>query len=606
VTANAPSGRRPAVAAVREHWPEYLMEGAELGLFMLSACLFSALLFHPGSGASAWPPFLRMALMGLAMAATAVAIVYSPLGRRSGAHFNPSVTLTYLRLGRIAPWDAAFYVLAQFAGGVAGVLVAEALLGDVIAHPQVRYAVTEPGAHGAAAAFAAEVAMSFALMSTVLLVSNQPRLSRFTPLFTGALLALYITFEAPISGMSMNPARTVASALPAGVWHGWWIYFSAPPLGMLLAAEAYLRLRGWQRVYCAKLVHDQTSPCPFVCRWHASVAPIQSGGALALALLLLFCQPAQAQLATRVDGVGLTVSDLDRSLDFYTRVLGFERVAETEVTGEAHERLDGLFGVRKRVARLRLGDEEIALTEYLAPRGRPAPVDARSDDHWFQHLALVVRDMDEAYRHLRAHRVEHASSGPQRLPDWNPSAGGIEAFYFKDPDGHALEAIHFPPGKGEPRWQKPGAALFLGIDHTAIVVADTERSLAFYRDLLGLRVAGESENWGSEQEHLNNVFGARLRITGLRAAAGPGIELLEYLAPRRGRPVPADAGANDLTHGQTRLITHDAEEAADAARAGRFEWVSPGAVRLPDTALGYRAGVSLRDPTGHVVQLVEP
>jgi catechol 2,3-dioxygenase-like lactoylglutathione lyase family enzyme len=213
--------------------------------------------------------------------------------------------------------------------------------------------------------------------------------------------------------------------------------------------------------------------------------------------------------------------------------------------------------------------------------------------------------MDAAYRHLRAHKVTHASSGPQRLPDWNPKAGGIEAFYFRDPDGHALEVIRFPAGKGDPRWQRAADGLFLGIDHTAIVVTDTEASLRFYRDLLGLRVAGESENYGTEQEHLNNVFGARLRITGLRAASGPGVEFLEYLAPRDGRPFPADAKANDLLHWQTRLLTGDAEKAAEAARRGGVPWVSPGAVVLRQEALGFREGVTLRDPTGHVVQLVE-
>lgn len=323
--------------------------------------------------------------------------------------------------------------------------------------------------------------------------------------------------------------------------------------------------------------------------------------ASAIALLALPA-PLQAQLVTSVDSIGLTVSDLDRSVDFYTTVLGFEKVSETEVTGAEHERLDGLFGVRKRVARLRLGDESIVLTEYLAPRGRAAPTDARSNDQWFQHIAIVVRDMGEAYAHLRKHKVTHASSGPQRLPDWNPNAGGIEAFYFKDPDGHALEVIHFPPGKGDPRWQTPSKSLFRGIDHTAIVVADTDESLRFYRDTLGLRVAGESENWGTEQEHLNNVFGARLRITGLRAAAGPGIEFLEYLAPRDGRPVPGDVRANDVVHWQTELVTGDAEKAAAAAE---YAWVSPGVVALPDDSLGFRAGVSLRDPTGHTVQLVE-
>jgi catechol 2,3-dioxygenase-like lactoylglutathione lyase family enzyme len=307
-----------------------------------------------------------------------------------------------------------------------------------------------------------------------------------------------------------------------------------------------------------------------------------------------------------VAAVGMTVADLDASVDFYSRVLGFRLVSEVEVAGDAVERLQGLFGVRMRVARLRLGDETLELTEYLAPRGRPIPIDARSNDHGFQHVAIVTRDMRRAYRRLRAHRVAHVSTGPQRLPDWNPSAGGIEAFYFRDPDGHVLEAIRFPAGKGRPRWQCTTCGLFLGIDHTAIVVADTERSLGFYRDLLGLAVAGTSQNWGPEQAHLNHVPGAHLRITSLRAAAGPGIELLEYLAPRDGRPAPGDRAANDLAHWQTDLTTEDPAAAVRRLAAGRATFVSPATVAFPDAALGFRVGTMLRDPDGHALRVLAP
>lgn len=328
---------------------------------------------------------------------------------------------------------------------------------------------------------------------------------------------------------------------------------------------------------------------------------------LALALLVALSSVARADESVRAVGaIGFTVSDLDAALRFYTDVLDFERQGEIiEVAGSDAERLQGVFGLRMRVARLTLGDETIELSEYLAPRGRAFPEDSRGNDRWFQHVAIVVREMDRAYARLREHRVEHASSGPQRLPDWNPNAGGIEAFYFRDPDGHFLELIEFPPGKGDPRWQAPGRGLFLGIDHTAIVVADTGASLAFYRDALGLRVAGASENYGTEQEHLNNVFGARLRITALRAPRGPGIELLEYLTPRTGRARPPDARANDLLHWQTDLVTPEADAVAAQVRVGGGSWISPGPVALQGALLGFPRGMLVSDPDGHVLRVRE-
>jgi catechol 2,3-dioxygenase-like lactoylglutathione lyase family enzyme len=314
---------------------------------------------------------------------------------------------------------------------------------------------------------------------------------------------------------------------------------------------------------------------------------------------------AGSPLVTGVDSVTIVVSDLDRSVAFYGEVLSFEKVGEYEGAGEAWERLEGVFGLRMRAARMRLGSEEIELVEYLAPEGRPIPPDARSNDRSFQHVAIIVSDMDRAYAWLRKHRVRHASSGPQRLPDWNPNAGGIQAFYFKDPDAHALEILAFPPGKGDPRWQA-GDRLFLGIDHTAIVVGDTEQSLRFYRDALGMRVAGESENHGVEQEHLNAVFGARLRITALRAGKGPGIELLEYLAPRDGRPRPPDLKSNDIAAWQTRLQTGDLEGAWSALRDAHAAFLSPGPVTLPpaERKAGFGSGLLAADPDGHEVAFV--
>src|SRR6266516_3614388 len=283
-------------------------------------------------------------------------------------------------------------------------------------------------------------------------------------------------------------------------------------------------------------------------------------------------------LVKGVDAISLTVSDLDRSVEFYSTILQFQKVSETEVDGDGYEHLTGVFGLRARIARMRLGGESIELTEFLAPKGKPAPVDSRSNDRWFQHVALIVSDMDRAYQWLREHKVQHASPGPQLLPAWNKNAGGIRAFYFRDPDGHPLEVLWFPADKGNPKWHAPTERLFLGIDHTAIVISDTEASLKFYRDRLGMEVAGESENYGPEQERLNNVFGARLHITALRAASGPGIEFLEYLAPQDGRPYPPEEKANDLIHWQTRFLGTSVDEAAQTLRNGRSAFVSTGAV----------------------------
>jgi catechol 2,3-dioxygenase-like lactoylglutathione lyase family enzyme len=305
--------------------------------------------------------------------------------------------------------------------------------------------------------------------------------------------------------------------------------------------------------------------------------------------------------AEAVESVGLTVASLDASTRFFSDVLGFAADGPpAEHAGRPFELLHGLFGARARVASLRLGAERIELTEYLTPRGRPYPADTRGNDRWFQHIAIITSDMAAAYARLREHGAAHASTGPQRLPDWNPGAGGIRAFYFRDPDGHFLEVLQFPPGRGDPRWQSRDR-LFLGIDHTAIVVDDTARALAFYRDGLGLSVAGQGENYGEEQEHLNHVFGARLRITTLRAAAGPGIELLHYLAPRDGRPAPLDLKAADLAHWQT-TVRGRAPQALLADQHGGG-LVSPEVVAA-DPALGFARGLVLRDPDGHAIRAV--
>jgi aquaporin Z len=250
--------------ALRLHWPEYLMEAGGLAAFMISAGLFGTLLEYPGSPVhrAISDPFLRRVLMGLAMGLTAIAIVYSPWGQQSGAHINPAVTLTFWRLGKVAGWDAAFYIVFQFAGGLAGVMAVAALLGSAFVEPPVA-AVATLGEHGPRIAFVAEVLVSFLTMSVVLAVSNTRRWARWTGFVVGCLILGYVTFEAPFSGFSQNPARTFASALPGGVWTDVWVYFTAPFLGMLAAAEVFLTLRGLSAVACAKLHHENQRRCIF-------------------------------------------------------------------------------------------------------------------------------------------------------------------------------------------------------------------------------------------------------------------------------------------------------------------------------------------------------
>ncbi len=282
-----------------------------------------------------------------------------------------------------------------------------------------------------------------------------------------------------------------------------------------------------------------------------------------------------------------------------------KRTLDVETNGTELERLSGVFGARVRVVQLKLGNEVLELTEYLTPQGRPIPVDSRSNDQWFQHIAIIVSDMDKAYAHLRANKVRHASTGPQTLPSYITAAAGIRAFYFMDLDNHVLEILSFPSDKGAKKWHDLSRTnkLFLGIDHTAIVVGDTEKSLKFYRDQLGLRVAGTSMNYGPEQEHLNNVFGARLHITGLNTRdEGIAVEFLEYLAPTNGRPFPGDTRSSDLWHWETTFSSGTIEQFLNT---NRLDLISSGSVLFERPLLGFRRATMFRDPDGHAVRLAE-
>jgi catechol 2,3-dioxygenase-like lactoylglutathione lyase family enzyme len=305
-----------------------------------------------------------------------------------------------------------------------------------------------------------------------------------------------------------------------------------------------------------------------------------------------------------VESVGMTVSDMDRAVEFYS-ALTFQKISDVEVLGDEFEHLEGVFGARMRMVRMQLGSEYLDLTQYLAPPGRPIPADSRSNDLWFQHVAIVVRDMDQAFEKLRALKVQFVSTGPQTLPPSIKAAAGIKAFYFRDPDQHNLEVIYFPPGKGDPRWQEKTDKLFLGIDHTAIGISNTDTSLKFYRNLLGMRKAGESENFGTEQEHLNQVFGAHLHITEMRASAGPGIEFLEYLTPRDGRPRPPDVHANDIVHWQTMISTSDLDLLAKKLRDAHVRFISPGVIIMPKDKTGFSKGALVSDPDSHSALLIQ-
>lgn len=326
---------------------------------------------------------------------------------------------------------------------------------------------------------------------------------------------------------------------------------------------------------------------------------------ICLVVVLYLSQfPVYSQV-TKVETIGITVSDMNRSVKFYSEVLGFKKISDTELYGQDYEALQGIFGLRMRIVRMQLGEETIELTDYLTGGGRSIPEDAKSNDLFFQHIAIVVSDMDKAYAQLRKYNIGHVSTAPQTLPASIPAAEGIKAFYFHDPDRHNLELIYFPSGKGQSKWQASNGKLFLGIDHTAIGVSNTDSSLLFYRDILGLDRKGESWNHGIEQSHLNYVENASLHITGLRASEGPGIEFLQYLAPGPGKPYPADSKTDDTWHWQTSLLTNDIEKLYNEFKSLHYKIVSSQIVRLQSNEGKQGKAFIVRDRDGHAVLLIE-
>jgi catechol 2,3-dioxygenase-like lactoylglutathione lyase family enzyme len=313
-------------------------------------------------------------------------------------------------------------------------------------------------------------------------------------------------------------------------------------------------------------------------------------------------RPARALGLPAVRGLSLTVSDLDASVALF-QAMDFEVVDERTLAGPAFEALVGIEGAEVRLARLRLGSERVDLAQYVSAPGRAIPSEARSNDAIFQHMAIVVRDMDEAFARVRsAPGVELVSPSPQTIPESNPAAGGIRALYFKDADGHPLELIWFPAGRGRARWHGRRAGLFLGIDHSAIAVADSSRSEPLYR-ALGFALGGRSLNMGGEQERLSGVPGARVQITGLLASSGPGVEFLSYLAPGPGAAAPPDGAPNDLFHWEVELEVSALEEASAALLEHGGAVSSPVDIRALD--LGYRRAALARDPDGHALRLLE-
>lgn len=305
----------------------------------------------------------------------------------------------------------------------------------------------------------------------------------------------------------------------------------------------------------------------------------------------------------KVQAIALTVKDAKRSQDFYTHALGFETVSDITVSGQDYRDLEQVDS-QIRIITLQLGDESIKLMQYLDVESKPIPKDSRSNDLWFQHLAIVVSDMDRAYAHLRSFPIKPISTEPQTIPESNQASAGVKAFKFRELDHHSLELIWFPPDKGQEKWQQKSEHLFLGIDHSAISVTDTEQSLKFYQDILGMEVEGETLNQGETQALLDGLPGAKVRVTSLRPAQGGlGIELLHYLVPDDARAVPDDWQSCDLAHLQAELEVNQIENSSAKLKQHGYTIVSPGIVEFTSDSSPYRQACLLKDPNGHAMLL---
>lgn len=327
-----------------------------------------------------------------------------------------------------------------------------------------------------------------------------------------------------------------------------------------------------------------------------------------IALIYIAISGSVGQSAIAVSQVNITVSDLDKLVPFYTQVLPFKLVGTYELKGEEAQQLFGMHdpGLVVKVARMQLENEIVELMEFKTmEKGNIIPPDSRSNDLWFQHIAIVVSDMQKAYEFLKASKVQFVSSAPQKLPDYLPAAAGISAFYFRDPDGHNLEIIHFPEGKGNPKWPQPTDKLFLGIDHTAIGISDTDQAIAFYQNLLGLKVAGNSENYGPEQEHLNMVFGAHLQITGLTAQYGFGLEFLDYLSPPGGKNYPENSKPSDLWHWHTAIQVENLERTFEMLKNMGIRMISEDIISIKIPYLNVEKAFLVKDIDGHVILIYQ-